>query len=181
MSEPQEEAVGGKGFALVYAFLTACLLDQSVKLWVEEHASSLAGEGGGRSLVLLSYAENSSALWGWTAGWPEPLRLVLFSLAALLALSLAWLIFRSLAPGEWLSASALGLFVGGAASNLLDRFRLGASLDVFRMPFPADLGEYAPVFNPADFCIVVGGIILLLELWVHEGRERAATIQPPED
>ena len=181
MSEPQEEEVGGKGFALVFAFLSACLLDQSVKLWVEERASSFAGESEGHALVLLSYAENSSALFGWTFGWPEPLRMVLFSLVFLLALALAWLIFRSLAPGEWLSSAALGLFVGGAASNLLDRFRLGASLDLFRMPFPAELGEYAPVFNPADFCIVVGGIILLLELWVHEGRERAATIQPPED
>ena len=180
MSEPQEEAVGGKGFALVFAFLSACLLDQSIKLWAEEHASSFAGESAGRSVVFLSYAENSSALFGWTVGWPEPLRMVLFSLAVLLALALAWLIFRSLAPGEWLSSAALGLFVGGAASNLMDRFRLGASVDLFRMPFPAALGEYAPVFNPADFCIAVGGVILLLELWVHEGRERAAITQPPE-
>ena len=128
----------------------------------------------------LSYAENSGALFGWTVGWPEPLRMVVFSLALLLALALAWLIFRSLAPGEWLSSAALGLFAGGAASNVVDRFRLGASLDLFRMPFPAELGEYAPVFNPADFFIAVGGILLLLELWVREGRARAATTPPPE-
>ena len=70
MSEPQEEEVGGKGFALVFAFLSACLLDQSVKLWVEERASSFAGESEGHALVFLSYAENSSALFGWTVGWP---------------------------------------------------------------------------------------------------------------
>ena len=180
MSELQEEEVGGKGFALVFAFLSACLLDQSVKLWFEERASSFAGESDRGSLVFLSYAENSGALFGWTVGWPEPLRMVVFSLALLLALALAWLIFRSLAPGEWLSSAALGLFAGGAASNVVDRFRLGASLDLFRMPFPAELGEYAPVFNPADFFIAVGGILLLLELWVREGRARAATTPPPE-
>jgi len=180
MSQRKEAELGGKGFALVLAFLSACLLDQSVKLWVEERVSSFGSEGDGRSLVFLSYVENSSAWFGWAVSWPEPLRLVLFSLALLLALALAWLIYRGLAPGEWLSSVGLGLFVGGAASNLIDRFRLGASVDLFRMPLPVELGEYAPVFNPADFFIATGAVILLLELWVHEGRERAATTERRE-
>ena len=181
MAADQTAESGRKGFALVLAFLSASLLDQSVKLWVEERAARFGSEGDGSSLVLLRYVENSSAFFGWTADWPDPLRLVLLSLTVLLALALALLIFRALAPGEWLGAMALGLFVGGAASNLFDRFRMGASVDLFRMPFPAALGEYAPVFNLADLFIATGAVILLLELWVLEGQERAATPGRRED
>ncbi len=181
MAEPGE-AVGGKGFALVLAFLLAWLLDQSVKLWVEEHAEAFVmTEGGGLPVIFLSYVENSSALFGWTARWPEALRLGLFSLAAFMAAGLAALIYRGLAPGEWLSSAALGLFVGGAFSNLMDRFRLGASVDLFRLPLPSNLVESAPVFNLADAFIVFGAAILLLELLVHEGRQRAATEPRHED
>lgn len=174
MEEPRQ-AVAGKGFALVLAFLSAWLLDQSVKLWVEEHAHEfMITEGGGLPVIFLSYVENSSALFGWLAGWPEALRLVVFSLLVVAAFGLVGLIYRSLAPGDWLSSAALGLFVGGAVSNWMDRVRLGASVDLFRLPLPSYLSESAPIFNLADVFIVCGAAILLLELVVHEGRARAS-------
>jgi len=50
-------------------------------------------------------------------------------------------------------AAALGLIVGGAAGNLLDRVRLGAAVDFIRIgPLPA--------FNLADVCIVAGAAVL---------------------
>ena len=181
MAEP-EEAVSGKGFALVLAFLSAWLLDQSVKLWVEEHAHEFAmAEGGDLPLVFLSYVENSSALFGWMVGWPEVLRLTAFGGVVLLAAFLALLIYRGLAPGDWLSSAALGLFIGGAVSNWMDRVRLGASVDLFRLPVPSYLSESVPVFNLADVFIVCGGVILLIELVVQEGRERATAPGRSED
>ena len=171
----------GKGFAATLAFLTACLLDQSVKLWVEEHGELfLAAKSGGFPHVFLIYTQNSGALFGWMTTWPEPVRLGVFGLAAGASLALAVLIYRGLARGEWLSAAALGLLVGGGLSNLMDRFRLGASVDLFRFPLPAYVVESAPVFNLADLFILAGACILLLELLAREAAERASATRSSE-
>ena len=180
MITPKEEPLG-KGFAATLAFLTACLLDQSVKLWVEEHGERfLAEKSEGFPHVFLIYTQNSGALFGWLAGWPESARLGVFGLAAGACLALAVLIYRSLARGEWLSAAALGLLVGGGLSNLMDRFRLGASVDLLRVPLPAYVVEPAPVFNLADLFILAGACILLLELLAGEATERASATRKSE-
>ncbi|MDR7415358.1 MAG: signal peptidase II [Armatimonadota bacterium] len=49
----------------------------------------------------------------------------------------------------------LGLVLGGAVGNLLDRVRWGFVVDFIELP-------YWPVFNLADTCIVVGGGLLAL-------------------
>jgi signal peptidase II len=65
-------------------------------------------------------------------------------------------------PLLWLP---VGMLVGGAAGNLIDRAREGAVVDFI------DPVRW-PAFNLADSCIVVG---VLLLLWVAErGARRAA-------
>lgn len=49
----------------------------------------------------------------------------------------------------------LGLVLGGAAGNLADRIRYGYVVDFLELP-------YWPIFNVADACIVVGGVLLAL-------------------
>jgi signal peptidase II len=59
-------------------------------------------------------------------------------------------------------AVALGLLLGGATGNLIDR--------IFRAPGPfrgdvvdwIEVTRYWPVFNVADSCIVCGGILIVL-------------------
>lgn len=58
-------------------------------------------------------------------------------------------------PGR-LAATAVGLVVGGAASNLADRLVRGHDGSVVDF---IDL-QWWPVFNVADACIVVGGFLL---------------------
>jgi signal peptidase II len=60
-------------------------------------------------------------------------------------------------PLLWLP---VGLLLGGALGNLVDRAREGAVIDWIDPTF-------WPAFNVADACIVVG---VLLLLWVVEGR-----------
>lgn len=50
----------------------------------------------------------------------------------------------------------LGLVMGGALGNLLDRARFGYVVDFIELP-------YWPIFNLADACIVVGGGLLALQ------------------
>jgi signal peptidase II len=59
---------------------------------------------------------------------------------------------------------ALGLQLGGAMGNLIDRFRLGHVTDFL------DFGPW-PVFNVADTSIVAGVIVLALLLLVEQRQE----------
>jgi len=53
---------------------------------------------------------------------------------------------------------AIGMVIGGAAGNIIDRLRFGAVADFLHFY----LGNYAwPAFNVADSCVVLGVMILL--------------------
>ena len=69
--------------------------------------------------------------------------------------------------GDWTLRLAMTLQLGGAAGNLIDRFRMSRVTDFI------SIGGF-PVFNVADSAITVGVVVLLLGVWV---RERAARIQ----
>jgi signal peptidase II len=104
---------------------------------------------------------NPGVAFGIFAGVPPGWRWIvsLFSLTALALLgSLA---FRILPRGSVLARLAIGLVFGGAAGNLLDRWRFGAVvdfLDVFWHSY------HWPAFNVADSAITVGVSLLAVEL-----------------
>jgi signal peptidase II len=104
---------------------------------------------------------NPGVAFGIMASVPREWRwiVMVFSLTALVLLcSLA---VRILPGGGWLGRLAVGLVVGGAAGNLLDRGRLGAVvdfLDVFWRQY------HWPAFNVADSAITVGVALLAVEL-----------------
>ncbi len=71
------------------------------------------------------------------------------------------------ALGVWLyrtdrlrPALALGLIIGGALGNLIDRLRFGAVADF--LDFHA-WGYHWPAFNAADSAITVGAVVLILD------------------
>lgn len=82
---------------------------------------------------------------------------------ALIAVALIALVvwFALNAAGAWLWLP-VGLLLGGAIGNLIDRAREGAVID-----FIDPIGW--PAFNVADSCIVVGVLALL---YVMEGAQR---------
>jgi signal peptidase II len=59
-----------------------------------------------------------------------------------------------------LTAAGLGLIIGGAVGNLVDRVRFGAVIDF--LDFHA-LGWHWPAFNVADSAICVGAALLLVD------------------
>jgi len=72
---------------------------------------------------------------------------------------------REIPQEAWLVRVALGLQLGGAAGNLVDRLRVGHVIDFIHFHF-------WPVFNVADMSIV-GGVILLAFTMLREGKEPA--------
>ena len=60
------------------------------------------------------------------------------------------------------SSIAMGMIVGGALGNLVDRIHLGAVIDFIKVP-------YWPTFNVADSAVSIGVILLI---WVMRTRNK---------
>jgi signal peptidase II len=104
---------------------------------------------------------NPGVAFGIFAGVPPGWRWIVtvFSVTALALLgSLA---FRILPHGSVLARVAIGLVFGGAAGNLLDRWRFGAVVDFIDVFWRS---YHWPAFNVADSAITVGVCLLAAEL-----------------
>jgi signal peptidase II len=119
----------------------------------------------------LTHVRNPGAAFGLFASAPVAWRLGFFIAISLLALGIVVSFFRKLAPGDRLSALALGFIAGGALGNLLDRIFRHEVVDFLH--FKLWQGYSWPDFNLADSFIVVGVGFLVLELLASEGESRA--------
>lgn len=77
-----------------------------------------------------------------------------------------------LPENDWLARVALGLQLGGAIGNLVDRLRQGFVTDFIHFKIPA-IGFDWPVSNVADICIVSGVILLILDSFLRERNQQA--------
>lgn len=121
----------------------------------------------------LTHVRNTGAAFGLFAGGPSGIRLAFFIGVAILAIGIVFSFFRQLAPGDRLSALALGFILGGATGNLIDRILRGEVVDFLH--FRLWGGYVWPDFNLADSFIVVGVGLLILELLASEGESRTET------
>jgi lipoprotein signal peptidase len=83
---------------------------------------------------------------------------VLLALTLAVAGWLAWWLFRSRSA---LPAMGLGLIIGGALGNAIDRLAHGAVIDYLDLHA---FGRHFFVFNVADAAINVGVVLLILDL-----------------
>jgi len=148
---------------LVLIPLTIVLLDQVLKLlitaWLGPDASSHRWELAGDFLAF-AYVENRGAAFGIL---PEQTGL-LTAISILISgfgLTLMWREARE----HPVTALAIGLVVGGALGNIVDRIRLGYVVDFVAV------GEW-PRFNLADSMVTIGVILLL---WSSLNDERTAS------
>lgn len=64
---------------------------------------------------------------------------------------------------------ALGLIIGGALGNVVDRLRFGAVFDFLDI----HVGDaHWPAFNIADSCICVGAVIIILQAMISRFSKR---------
>jgi signal peptidase II len=140
-------------------------VDRVTKLWAEralpDHPRELLG-----GIVRLRYTTNSGG--AFSLGDKAPL---LFAIAAIVVcLVIAATSFRARPTAH---AIALGLVLGGAAGNLIDRIVRGPGLSGRVIDF-VDLRVW-PVFNTADASIVLGAFLLVVLVL----REGAAAREAP--
>lgn len=123
----------------------------------------------------LTYAENSGAFLGLGGAWPEPLRWLAFTGAAIAVVvaSLAWVVSQTREPRhQSLAVWAMVLVAAGGAGNLVDRLiRNGRVIDFMNFGLgPVRTG----IFNIADVQIMVGLGLLLLARRELNGARAAA-------
>ena len=120
------------------------------------------------------YAENRAAAFSLTQSIPEWIRmplLILVSIGAIIGV-LVWL--QRLGPSARIMQVSLGLILGGALGNLIDRVRLGYVVDFIDWHLRGVNPSYTfPTFNVADSAIVCGGILVLLLGGREERRIKA--------
>jgi signal peptidase II len=107
----------------------------------------------------LSFSTNSGAIFGMSMD-----STFLLILACVVAVVIVWVYFRYLSGRSKLLRIGLGLVLGGAVGNLIDRVRFGAVTDFIDVRL---WGSYHwPSFNIADASLTVGVSILIFSLWI---------------
>jgi len=151
--------------------LSGLVLDQTSKAWIVTHLGFGERIPVIEGFFAITHVRNPGAAFSLFASSPELFRRYFFVAVALVAIGLIVSFYRQLTPGDRLSAAALGLVLGGATGNLVDRLRYGEVVDFLR--FKLWSGYSWPDFNFADSCIVIGVGLLVLELFASEGEARA--------
>jgi signal peptidase II len=114
----------------------------------------------------LTWTENNGISLGLLNASTETGRWLLVAMTAAIAIGVAVWIVREKQRGDLI---ALGMILGGALGNILDRVRFGYVVDFADLHF----GAFRPflIFNVADAAISIGVVILLLRAFL-QSRER---------
>ncbi len=92
-----------------------------------------------------------------------------FSILAIIVILAIIYYYPRVDPRDWTLRLAMGLQLGGAAGNLIDRLQMHRVTDFIA------IGSF-PVFNVADASISVGVAVLLLGIWLKEKSEKSRVV-----
>lgn len=145
------------------------LLDQLVKLWVTAVLplyDSVSVVPGFFDLVNI---RNRGAAFGFLNRSDIAWQFWLFLAAAVLAGGVILWLTRAAERGSHAFVAGMGLILGGAAGNLLDRIRFRAVVDFLDFHVA---GWHWPAFNVADIAICCGAFLVCFTVWRSERAAR---------
>jgi signal peptidase II len=146
----------------VITAMVVLALDQASKLWLL-FIFDIAHRGAVRVTPFfdLVLAMNPGISFGWFQNDSALAQIVLMTIKAIAVIVLAVWMARS---RTLLATLALGLIIGGAIGNAIDRFAYGAVVDfaLFHLQIGGNRWEWY-VFNLADVAIVAGVAALLYD------------------
>lgn len=148
-------------------------LDQLTKLWVVHTLGPatmtnfvpLLGDS-----VRFAYSHNTGVAFSMLQGHTE-----LLTISGVLIVAAAIYFYSTQLPNRHLHIQVtMGLIMGGALGNLIDRVRLGYVVDFIQV-------GWFPIFNLADSAITVGAGLLMLQFlreeYLQRGDSQALTPQ----
>ena len=156
-TEAEQSAVGAEetssfsawraDLLLAALILAVFIIDQMTKAWVRAsliEGASRPSEG----FLRITHVSNTGSAFGLF-----PNQTMFLLIASLVGIAVLLVFFRKQAGRGFMVRTSLGLQLGGAAGNLVDRITMGKVTDFI------DVGAW-PVFNLADASIVTGIVIL---------------------
>jgi signal peptidase II len=152
--------------------LAAAAVDQGVKLWLI-FVTDLGAHG---AITLLPFMD---LVLTWNTGisyglFPQEGPLGQWALLALKAIAAVLLWIWLARASSRLTAVALGLIIGGAVGNAIDRLAYGAVADFVLLHVTTESFNFKwYVFNLADAAIVAGVVGLLYETLAAPGAAKA--------
>ncbi len=104
---------------------------------------------------------NTGAAFGMFQGFNDVFQI----LAIIVAIAILYY-YPQVPKQDWPLRLAMGLQLGGALGNLIDRLKFGTVTDFI------SVGNFA-VFNVADASITIGVVIMVAWMWMKERHEKA--------
>lgn len=166
-----------KAFAAAVAVTLS--LDQLTKAWIAHNLTYADRITVIEGFFYITHVRNPGAAFGMFTDTAADIRLPVFIGVSLVAVGIIVSFYRKLAPGDRREALTLGLILGGALGNLVDRIFRKEVVDFLH--FRLWSGYSWPDFNLADSFIVVGVGLLLLELLATEGEGRGEPESRPRE
>lgn len=148
------------------------ILDQLTKFWVVRNIPEYGAITVIAGFLDLVNIRNRGAAFGFLNRSDIEWQFWLFSGATLLAAGMIYTIARSARKGENTLFVGLGLVLGGAVGNFIDRVRLRAVVDFLDLY----VGQWHwPAFNVADIAICCGSVLVCLSLWQNGSLTKKET------
>ena len=124
-----------------------------------------------KGLFSLVHVRNRGAAFGFLNRDDISWQFWLFALATLVAVAVVFFLARSSRSGDTPFFIALGLILGGAFGNLIDRIRFREVVDFLDFYY----GNYHwPAFNVADIAICCGAALAII-LSLRQGKPEKTT------
>lgn len=156
---------------LAVAFAT-CLIDQASKFWLISHFDlANRGEFAVTRFVALVLTWNTGISYGL---FPQQGPIGEWALFAFKVAAVVFMWIWLTRATSRLTAAALGLIIGGAIGNALDRLHWPGVMDFVLFHVETSGFQFRwYVFNLADVAIVAGVAVLLYESLLHGGAAKA--------
>lgn len=149
--------------------LAVILLDRATKLLIIQSLRLGQGIPVIPGFFDIVFVLNPGAAFGFLATLSEQVRNPLFILISVVAVILIIFYHTRYLRSHRLVSVALGLVLGGAVGNLIDRLRYGMVVDFLDV----HVGQYHwPAFNVADSAISIGVSLMILDMLLDWHRER---------
>lgn len=139
------------------------ILDQLSKSWVRQnlaYGEVFHPELWLSQFVRLVHVKNTGAAFGMFQHLGDVFKVLSFVISAVIIYY-----FPQIPRQDWVIRVAMGMMLGGAVGNLIDRLIQGHVTDF------VSVGSF-PVFNVADASISTGVVVLFFGLWIQENRKK---------
>ncbi|MFP4630124.1 MAG: signal peptidase II [Desulfohalobiaceae bacterium] len=143
------------------------LLDQASKAWISSTIPPWDQESVIPGFFNLVHVQNKGAAFGFLGSADGAWQQYFFVGAGFLAIiCISYILYQHPRRDTWF-ISSLGLILGGAMGNLLDRIRTGFVLDFLDLY----LGSlHWPAFNIADAALSCGALLMLTALYIRKSH-----------